>query len=227
MNVYFFATVDLILLRQRKDVIRRFSALPKLPPPPFGGFDGSEVQPSAVLAENTKDSITILSANCFSYNHIIGNIGANLRNNMATLNDSAATQDTQLTTKSGVASALVELKRLPILSVVEEKLCLREELIDWNVQALDVMKRASGSKIPHQQIEDLYNALVNIIELKSQGRLKVVQNLRVNKSVDSEVHLFALDDEKVICGTTGSWIRDQYRKGSEWNQTCNSIIQGK
>eukprot|EP00956_Cyclotella_meneghiniana_P044462 scaffold319296_cov76-Cyclotella_meneghiniana.AAC.5 len=57
-----------------KGVIRRFSALPKLPPPPFsiGGFDGNEAQPSAILAENTKDSITILSANCYSYNHIIG-----------------------------------------------------------------------------------------------------------------------------------------------------------
>ena len=53
-------------------MIRRFSALPKLPVPPYGGFDGTDAPPCAVLVESTKDSITILSANCYSYNHIIG-----------------------------------------------------------------------------------------------------------------------------------------------------------
>lgn len=206
-------------------MIRRFSALPKLPAPPFGGFDGAEVQPSVLLTENTKDSITILSANCYSYNHIIGNIGANLRGTIDT-NPRDTTQNPQLTNKSGIAAALVELRRLPILSVVEEKLCLRDELVDWNDKVSKAMERSASSKLPYAQIEDLYNELIDIIRLESEGRKKLCQNLRPSKSVDSEIHLFAVDDEKVICPQTAIWVREQYTKASEWKKSCNSIFQG-
>lgn len=137
--------------------------------------------------------------------------------------ESGADQSVQLTNKSGVAAALLELKRLPILSVVEEKLCLRDELIDWNENAQDAMKKA---KLPYDQIEELYYELVNIVDLKSQGRIKLCQNLRTSKSVDSEVRLFAIDDEKAICSVAGAWVREQYTKASEWKKTCGSIIQG-
>lgn len=49
------------------------------------------------------------------------------------INDDA--QALFLRSKDGVASALAELIRLPILSVVEEKLLIREELIEWNEEA--------------------------------------------------------------------------------------------
>ena len=156
------------------------------------------------------------------------NIGANLRSNINTAaNDTSNHQFMQLATKSGVASALVELKRLPILSVVEEKLTLRDELIDWNTKALDLLEQAKSCKLPYQQIKDLHNELVNIVDLKSLGRMKMCQNLRQSKSVDSEVRLFAVDDEKVICPTTGPWIREQYKKASDWEQTCHSIFEGE
>lgn len=74
--------------------------------------------------------------------------------------DSTGTHEIPLTIKSGVAAALVELKRLPILSVVEEKLCLRDELIDWNNNAKGVMETSTSSKIPYKQIEDLHNELM-------------------------------------------------------------------
>lgn len=207
-------------------MIRRFSALPKLPTPPFGGFDGADAQPSAVLTENTKDSITILSANCYSYNHIIGTIGANLRSSVNANDYSVVPQNAQLTTKAGIAAALVELKRLPILSVVEEKLSLRDELIDWNERASAAMKQSTDSKLPHTKIENLHNELVDIIDLKSDGRRKLCQNLRSSKSVDSEVHLFAVDDEKVVCAQTGVWVREQYVKAYEWKKKCALIIEG-
>ena len=155
------------------------------------------------------------------------NIGANLRSSVnASGSDSTGTHEMQLTTKSGVAAALVELKRLPILSVVEEKLYIRDELIDWNNNAIGVMEASTCSKIPYKQIEDLHNELMNIIDLKSQGRV-IVKNLRPSKAVDSELHLFALDDEKVICIATGSWVRDQYKRASEWKKRYDSLIEGR
>lgn len=143
---------------------------------------------------------------------------------MNVLEDQSASN--QLTTKSGVAASLVELKRLPILSVVEEKLCLRDELIDWTDRAKSAMEKASSAKLPYEQMEELYNELVNIVDLRSQSRIKLCQNLRTSKSVDSEVRLFAIDDEKVICSVAGAWVRKQYTKASEWKKTCESIIQG-
>ena len=133
----------------------------------------------------------------------------------------------QLTTKAGIATALVELKRLPILSVVEEKLELRAELLDWNEKALSAIEQSTSTKLPHARIEDLHNELVDIINLSSEGRRRVCLNLRSSKSVNSEVHLFAIDDEKIICGTTGMWVRDQYKRASEWKKDCDSIIRGK
>eukprot|EP00804_Cyclotella_cryptica_P009216 CCRYP_021051-RA/>CCRYP_021051-RA protein AED:0.03 eAED:0.03 QI:195/1/1/1/1/1/8/677/2245 len=215
------------LVRERssfiEDVIRRFSALPRLPSPPFGGFD-SEAQPSALLLENTKDSITILSANCYSYNHIIGNIGASLRSSInVNSNDSNVSPDILLRTKTGVASALIELRRLPILSVVEEKLCVRDELIAWNAIALDAINTTS-SKLPFTQIQELYDDLENILGMKSKGRAQLCKNLRPNKSVDSEVHLFAVDDEPVICPVSGVWVREQYNKACLWKKKCDSVL---
>lgn len=158
----------------------------------------------------------------------VRNIGANLRSNIDnSANDTSNHQFTQLATKAGVASALVELKRLPILSVVEEKLTLRDELIDWNTKAADALEQAKSCKLPFQQISSLHNELVDIVDLKSPGRVKVSQNLRQSKSVDSEVRLFAVDDENVICPFTGPWIREQYKKASEWEQSCHSIFKGE
>jgi hypothetical protein len=233
-------------------VIRGFSALPKLPSPPFSGFDGAPTQPSQILVENTKDSITILSANCYSYNHIIGyedsvylfgflidyslhgtflsrNIGASLRDSASTIANDSTLQDIHLKmkTKSGVASALVELRRLPILSVVEEKLCVREEFIDWNARAQEVIDTSASCKVPYTIIEELHNDLVNIVEIKSEARMKVCQNLRPNKSVDSEVRLFAIDDVQVICSKSAAWVRYEYNNASDWKKRCDSILQGR
>ncbi|KAL9181852.1 hypothetical protein ACHAXT_012195 [Thalassiosira profunda] len=194
-----------------QDIVERYVTLPQLPTPPFGRLDGTVTNPSALLAVNTKDTITILSSGCYSYSHIIGNVDLRLQN------------DALLRSKQGVASALVELMRLPILSIAEEKLKVREELIEWNEEAQQKMAASANSKLSFPQIEALYKKLLTIIDIKSDRRAKVCQKLKPNQSMDDQVRAFAIADEKIICPATGAWVRDQYKLVSEWMAQYHSI----
>ena len=205
-----------------KNVIERYGTLPQLPqlPTPSEGFDGLAANPSTILAANTKDSITLLSSNCYSYTHIIGNIAAKLQRSMSG-NDF---RDANLRTNEGVMLALSELTRLPILSIVEEKLHLREELIDWDAEAQQIMDLSTHSKLPLGQIEALHQKLSLILTLKSDRRVNFCKQLTQDQSVEETVKAFAVADEKVICSVTGVWVHDQYTKASEWQSNYCSIF---
>jgi hypothetical protein len=113
--------------------------LPQLPSPPFSGFGESVSDLTTLLKENTKDVISVLSANCYSHSHIVGNMAAELSSSMQN-----TSQDTSLRSKEGVTSALAELRQIPILSVVEEKLHARDRLIDWNDKALQTIENTTA-----------------------------------------------------------------------------------
>eukprot|EP00970_Alexandrium_tamarense_P010933 scaffold2281_cov215-Alexandrium_tamarense.AAC.5 len=134
-------------------------------------------------------------------------------------------QDLAFRGKPMVLSSLAELTRLPMLSVVEEKLCIRNELIDWNNEALGAISTATTtSKVPFERVEALYNQLLSIVGAKSERRMSMCRHLRPNKSVDSDVQLFAGEDERLICTASSSWIREQYRIGYEWKQQYDAVI---
>jgi len=196
-----------------QSIIERYNSLPTLPTPPTGVVSNL----SAVLVANTKDSITLLSSNCYSYTHIISNASARLQSS------STNPQDAFLRSKEGVVSALSELIRCPVLSVVEEKLHVREELIDWNAEAQQLMVISATAKLPFEQIEALNNKLAAILSLKSEKRIKICQKLQHNQGIEKEVQNFAIADEKVICATTGTWVRNQYERGSQWLTKYRSI----
>jgi len=198
-----------------QSIIERYNSLPQLPTPPTGVVSNL----SSVLVANTKDSITLLSSNCYSYTHIISNAAARLQSSL----DGSNPQDAFLRSKEGVVSALSELIRCPVLSVVEEKLNVREELIDWNAESQQLMVISATAKLPFEQIEALNNKLAAILSLKSEKRIKVCQKLQHNQGIEKEVQNFAIADEKIVCATTGAWVRNQYEKGSQWLTKYRSI----
>jgi len=198
-----------------QSIIERYNSLPQLPTPPTGVTSNL----SAVLVANTKDSITLLSSNCYSYNHIISNATARLQSSL----DGSNPQDAFLRSKEGVVSALSELIRCPVLSVVEEKLHVRDELIDWNTEAQQLMVISATAKLPFEQIEALNNKLAAILSLKSEKRIKACQKLQHNQGIEKEVQNFAIADEKIVCATTGGWVRNQFERGSQWLTKYRSI----
>ena len=140
--------------------------------------------------------------------------------------------------KDGVASALAELIRLPILSVVEEKLLVRQELIEWKVEAERLMTMVaapsalanttidnsnSSKKLPFVQIKNLHRELLSVLDLTSNRRAKVCENLRHSPFIEEEVRTFVVADEKVICPKAGVWVRDQFQRGSQWIAKYRSI----
>ncbi len=187
--------------------------LPELPSPPFSGFGESVSNPTTLLKENTKDSISVLSANCYSHTHIVGNMAAKLSSSIQ-----STSQDTSLRTKEGVASALAELKQLPTLSVVEEKLHYRSQLIDWNAKVLQMMKSTTTTKKQQfQTVEELHHELTNILNMSD------CQNVRPNEYTEREIKWFVAEDVKLICPESGTWVRNQYKRGCDWRQTYLSI----
>lgn len=198
-----------------KGIIERYSNLPQLPTPPPLAMGGVVTNPSAILAASMKDSITMLSSHCYSYNHIIGSAAEKLQLSIS---------GNEFTTKDGLAVALAELTRLPILSIAEEKLHLREELIDWNREAQQLMDMSSKCKISFGQVVDLNQQLSLILAVKSDKRKRVCQLLKNDKPVEDEIKNFVVVDEKVICAITGVWVRDQYTRASEWKSNYCLII---
>lgn len=124
-----------------------------------------------------------------------------------------------------MVSALVELTRLPNMSIVEEKLHVREELIDWDAESKQKMVAVSaGIKLPFDQIQSLHNKLQTIINLQSERRAKVCQQLKSNSLIDEQVKAFAIADEKIVCSMTGQWVRDQCNRGSLWITNYQSVM---
>jgi len=204
-----------------QDIIQRYVTLPQLPTPPSsnGLVGAAAANPSAILAANTKDSITILSSSCYSYNHIIGNAESRLHGS----SKGNSPHDLFLRTKEGVSSMLAELVRLPVLSVVEEKLHMREELIDWNDEAQQSMK-AVASTVPFPRIEALAAKLSSILSLSSMGRTKVCQKLKPDQFVDDQIRSFAAADEITICASSSAWVLHQCKRGTEWMAHYNEIV---
>lgn len=165
------------------------------------------------MKENTKDSISVLSANCYSHTHIVGNMAAKLSSSMQN-----SSQDTSLRNKEGITSALSELRQLPILCVVEEKLQARDQLIDWNVKALQIKESTTTTGKQHfQTLEHLHNELSNILSISN------CQNVRPNEYIEREVKWFVAEDVKLICPESGTWVRNQCKRGCDWRQNYLSI----
>ncbi len=120
--------------------------------------------------------------------------------------------------------ALSELTRLPVFSIVEEKLHLREELIDWDAEAQQMIAMSTESKLSFGQVDALNQKLSLILTLKSDRRAKVCQHLKQDGMVEEEIKAFAVVDEKVVCSVTGAWVRDQYTRASEWKSKYCSMI---
>ncbi|KAL7554090.1 hypothetical protein ACHAWF_017477 [Thalassiosira exigua] len=203
-----------------QNIIERYVTLPQLPTPPNDGLGGVAANPSAVLAANTKDSITLLSSSCYSHNHIVCNAALRLQSSLS----GSSTQDAFLRSKEGVSSVLAELTRLPTLSVVEEKLHIRQELIEWNEKAHNMMAASGNDKPSFRELEALHQNLRSILETKSDRRVKLCQQLKPNQLIEDQVKAFTVADEKVICPVTGAWVREQYRKSSEWLADYRSIV---
>ena len=201
-----------------KSVITRYLALPQLPTLPILTADGAFSNPSATLEKNTKDIMNILSSNCYSYNHIILNVSTRLQSSMN------GDSDVLLRHKEEVLNSLATLQQLPILSIVEEELHVRDELIDWNEDANRVMAMSAQSKLSFNQIESLDRRLSDILALRSERRAKVCHRLREDRLVDEQLRAFAVADQLVICPITGSWVRDQHRRGCDWMMNYRSII---
>jgi len=127
-------------------------------------------------------------------------------------------QDSSLRTKEGVTSALTELRQLPILSAVEEKLHARDQLIDWNAKALQIIESTTTTgKQQFQILENLYNELSNILSVTD------CQNVRPNEYIEREVKWFVAEDVKLICPESGTWVQNQYKRGCDWRQNYLSI----
>lgn len=187
--------------------------LPELPSPPFSGFGESVSDPTTLLKEDTKDSISVLSANCYSHTHIVGNMAAKLSSSMQ-----STSQDTSLRTKEGVASALAELRQLPTLSVVEEKLHYRSQLIDWNAKVLQIIENTTTTgKQQFRTVENLHHELTSILNMSD------CQNVTPNEYTEREVKWFVAEDVKLICPESGTWVRNQYKRGCDWRQSYRSI----
>ena len=126
-------------------------------------------------------------------------------------------QDIALRTKEGVAAALDELRQLPVLSVVEEKLQSREKLIEWNLKTLQIKESTTTEKVQFQVLEKLHDDLSNILSLTSN------QKVTVNEYVEREIKMFVSEDVKLICPESGIWVQSQYKRGCDWRQNYLSI----
>jgi len=107
---------------------------------------------------------------------------------------------------------------------VEEKLHLREELIDWDAEAQQMIVMSTQSKLSFGQVDALNQKLSLILTLKSDRRAKICQYLKQDGPVEEEINAFAVADEKVACAVTGAWVRDQFTKASEWKSKYCSMI---
>ena len=128
-----------------------------------------------------------------------------------------------LISSAGAANALTELSKIPVVSIAEEKIAVRLDVITWK----DIAGRTFQTDESRPQLSDLIELqqkLQLILVGKSQTRARLLKDVEENEAVDKAVRIFAADDVQHICGQLSKTVQTLHTKTSRWIDRAESVI---
>jgi hypothetical protein len=128
------------------------------------------------------------------------------------------------TTIEGVDAALVKLRKESLILNIEEKLCIRRDIILWEKKARSILSR-DGTVIEFAQLDNLNTELQSIIKGRSKSRMQGLKNVYPNCQVEREVESFAVRDAMSIGGgSLAQLVSELHSTASQWKIRSISIV---
>ena len=197
-----------------QDVVARGHNLPLIPALP-GDQAGIESQ-SAKLCDFVSRARN-LSSTHLSDVHVVAQYELKLAQSSDPLTDYAALRNLE-----GVEKALDELAKLPVLSLVEEKLAIRKDLLLWVAEAKSIFNPTRSQTL--QDLNRYHQHLQKILCGVSTGRQKRVVGLMRKDFIDKEIRQFSKFDVIVLSDNIGPRLQALYLEATAWKERAGAVI---
>ena len=188
--------------------------LPHVPSPPHRLVDESLTSGMASRLGQAMSHIQKLSSKLYSHVQVFSRYEI-----IVAENDSM-----QLRSKAEVRAAVEELRATPVISLIEEKLSIRLDVLNWrdSVQGpLDSMRRGS---LKFELLDALKKQLDAIVSGQSSSRAEILKRVEKNGAVDNAIRLFARNEIHQFCAEEAATIEGLYSKARDWKDRADAII---
>jgi hypothetical protein len=123
----------------------------------------------------------------------------------------------------GASSTLNELKKLPVVTLVEEKIAVRVDVLAWDEMASEVFSHKAPS-VEYERLKVLNESLQLIVRGRSGTRAEIVKHLEPNTTIETEMCLFASNDVRNISDSLSKRVAALHSKALKWKERADSII---
>ncbi|KAL3920413.1 MAG: hypothetical protein SGILL_003277, partial [Bacillariaceae sp.] len=124
-------------------------------------------------------------------------------------------------------SALTALAETPTISLTDEKICSRIDMISWSEDAkkfLAKLNSAHGKAVSLEETRMLDDARISLLAGRSPSRVKLTRDLKQDDKVDSEIRAFVSTDLHHFCGPLANDVEKLYQMSSSWKERADSIL---
>ena len=198
-----------------QDVVARAPNLPHIPSIP--GEATGESSLSSKLGEVVA-RVQHVSADLFSNVQIVTQYERDLAQSSDPLTDCNG-----LRNLDGINKALGALALIPVLSLVEEKLAVRKDLLLWVAEVKPFLSNSTGS-LPFEEVERHHKSLTNILCGTSTGRNRLIVDLTRKEVIEKEVRQFSKVDVDVLSENIGPKLEALYLQAAAWKERAEAII---
>jgi hypothetical protein len=121
------------------------------------------------------------------------------------------------------SSTLNDLKKLPVVTLVEEKIAVRIDVLAWNEKAKEVLSD-EATNVGYDILKVLNESLQLIVRGRSGTRAEIIKHLEPNTTIDTEVCSFASNDVSSISDSLSKRVTALHSKALKWKERADSII---
>lgn len=124
-------------------------------------------------------------------------------------------------TIDGVSVALHALGEIQVLSIAEEMLSVRLDVLRWKK---DADAKLAQPKVSFDELVALKKKLDQIQKGCSETRSRILVSIETNDKVNTEIRSFAEADVTAFCGSTMSLVNSKYVMSCTWKERADSIV---
>lgn len=124
-------------------------------------------------------------------------------------------------------AGLSVLTNYPVISLVDEKIAARIDVINWHSKASDLLLKLSNSAVKtlgFDEINSMYDSFQTVVRGKAETRSNLLRDVDPNDTIDHEISIFATNDVNQLCGSTGPEISKLYTSVKSWKERADSIL---
>lgn len=126
-----------------------------------------------------------------------------------------------------LTAVMSELAKNTVISLVEEKIAARIDVITWQSRASNLLLRLSESAkktLTLDDVKNLYDNLQQVVRGKASTRTDLLRGVDPNDKVDQEISLFATADVNLLCLSTASEVSKLYTTVISWKERADAAL---